>query len=189
MGRTGRRYEPKLRLRDVPRIRQVAYHEAGHAVAGYELHVPFHYVTIVPDDERGFEGHVRFVGLGKDFDDQARYLMTESQLRRRIEPHIICALAGEAAQSRLTGRRDLLSATSDYRSAVESAIEMSGSAVEAGAYCTWLYYRAVGIVRNPFMWAAIEALAAALMDRKRIGSRAARGIIKSAIQEFIENGH
>ncbi len=185
MGRTGRRYEPKLRLRDVPRIRQVAYHEAGHAVAGYELHVPFHYVTIVPDAERGSEGHVRFVGVGKDL-DQARYLMTESQLRRRIEPDIICALAGEAAESRLTGRRDLLSATSDYRSAVESAIEMSGSAVEAGAYCTWLYYRAVGIVRNPFVWAAIEALAAALMDRKRIGSREARRIIKEAIQGVFE---
>ncbi len=30
----------------VQNIKQVAHHEAGHAVAGYELHVPVRYVTI-----------------------------------------------------------------------------------------------------------------------------------------------
>ena len=173
-------------MRDVPWINQVAYHEAGHAVAGYELHVPFRYVTIVPDEEQGSAGHILYSRLRPDF-DSARYEMTEFQLRRIIEPRIICALSGEAAESGLTGRRHLLTATEDYHHAVEFAlVATGGSPDEAGAYCTWLYYRAVGVVRKPFVWPAIEALAAALLEHKTISSREARRIIKGAIKSEIE---
>ncbi len=169
-------------------IKQVAYHEAGHAVAGYELHVPFRYLTIIPDEARGSAGHILYGSLRSDF-DMARYEMTELQLRRVIEPRIICALAGEAAQSAHTRRRHLSTATDDYRSAVDFALLVTGgNPDEAGAYCTWLYHRAVGIVRNPFVWAAIEALAAALLARERLGSREARRIIKDAMQGEIETG-
>jgi len=186
MGRTDRRYEPKRRLRDVPRIKQTAYHEAGHAVAGYELHVPFRYVTIIPDEEESSAGHIRYSDLRPDF-DSARDEMTEFQLRRIIEPRIICVLAGEAAESRLTGRRHLLTATGDYRSAVDLAMAVTGgNPDEAGAYCTWLYHRALGLVRQPFWWSAIEALADALLAQKRIGNREARRIIKGAMQGVIE---
>ncbi len=186
MMRISRRYEPRLRLRDVPNVKQTAYHEAGHAVAGYKLHVPFRYVTIVPDEEQGSVGHVLYSALRPDF-DSARDEMTEFRLRAMIEPRIICALAGEAAESALTGRRHLPTATSDYCSAVDFALVVTGGYPdEAGAYCTWLYYRVVGVVRNPLAWAAIEALAAALPARERIGSRAARRIIKGAICDEIE---
>jgi len=186
MRRISRRYEPSLRLRDVPYVKQTAYHEAGHAVAGYELHVPFRYVTIIPNEEQGSAGHILYSSLRPDF-DSARYEMTEFQLRRIIEPRIICALAGEAAQSGLTGRRHLLTATKDYHDAIDFAlVATGGNPDEAGAYCTWLYYRAVGVVRNPLVWAAIEALAGALLEQKTVSSREARRIIKSAIQSEIE---
>jgi ATP-dependent Zn protease len=44
-----------------------AYHEAGHAVAAYELRLPFRYVTIIPDEEKMTLGHIIYRGFGPDF--------------------------------------------------------------------------------------------------------------------------
>ncbi len=41
----------------------VAYHEAGHAVAAFYLHMPVYKATIKPDSERGTDGHVRHYKL------------------------------------------------------------------------------------------------------------------------------
>jgi ATP-dependent Zn protease len=35
-----------------------AYHEAGHAVIYHLLHIPFSYVTIIPNEEEGYAGIV-----------------------------------------------------------------------------------------------------------------------------------
>ncbi len=79
-----------------------AYHEAGHAVAAYLLKRSFNYVTIVPDEEKGSLGHVRFRGFGENFDPAFDY---SPQMRLRLEREIICSLAGDAAESIHLGRR------------------------------------------------------------------------------------
>jgi hypothetical protein len=47
--------------RERERLWRTAVHEAGHAVAAFKLDLPFRWVSVKPNPERGTSGHV--VGL------------------------------------------------------------------------------------------------------------------------------
>jgi hypothetical protein len=162
------------------RLQRAAYHEAGHAVAAYVLRLPVRGVSISEDEDAS--GRVEYAPPPASFRPDVWY----GEARRtehRIEAHIIRALAGPAAEARWIGRRNHVGASGDYRAARDLADYVAGDPSGEGAwrYVAWLEYRAEDLVQREHYWAAIEALAAELLARRRLGPRQARAVIKGAI--------
>lgn len=159
------------------RLERTAYHEAGHAVARYVLHGRLRYVTIVPDPDEGSLGHCTGASLPSamkvDVEHSSRY-------DRILEREITILLVGQAAEWRFTGRHNRSGSENDLHRAIDCALYLVGSDEELDAYVNLMEVRAKGFVAQPDHWAAIEALAAALLQEERIGYRRARQIIRDA---------
>ena len=169
--------------REQQRLRGTAYHEAGHAVAAFELRRRFHYLTIVPEPDEGTLGHIMYAGFGEGFDPE----LDDSRIvRRRLEPAIITALAGGAAEAKLAGRYNAVGSEHDRQGATRLATYLVANEHELDAYVNWLWQRARAMFDDPLTWVAVEALAAELLVHKRIGARRARQIIKTAQQALLE---
>jgi len=177
-----KKYTPTVRLRKTTREERTAYHEAGHAVAGYLLHISFGYVTIIPDEDKGSLGYILYDGLGEDFQPDVD---EPEEVRRKLEPRILCALAGEAAEHRFSGTRNLPGASGDYLSVLNSVMYVCGSTNEADPYATWLYHRAQGMLRNRITWAQVKALATALLAQKHINYETACQVIAQAQADLL----
>jgi ATP-dependent Zn protease len=76
------------------KIERTAYHEAGHAVASYHLHVAFSYISITPDEDSwGRVKHPKLSNFKPEWDDSPReqiaqetYLLLAGQVRRESLP-------------------------------------------------------------------------------------------------------
>ena len=165
------------------RLIKTAYHEAGHAVAAFFLRLPFRHITIEPEGES--LGHVLCDNaLGKKTDlhiNDALYEMN-ARVERRIEASVICDFAGLAAEAKYAGRHDWRGAASDFHNSVKYASYVCGCVQEeTEAYLKLQRIRAKNMMNVGFQWAAVEALAEALLERRTIGCRTARKIIRKAL--------
>ncbi len=163
-------------------LQSTAYHEAGHAVAAWHVHVPTKDLSIIPDDSslgRHFSGPY-FTGVNPEFDDSPR-------CQRRLENKALVCLAGPAAQRRFNphGYRHY-HGKSDYRQAVDLLSYIAPEPEELGAYIGLIKIRARNFVGRPDMWAAIEAVAAALLDRGEIPGKEIKPIILQACQKALD---
>jgi ATP-dependent Zn protease len=151
-----------------------AYHEAGHAVAQYYLRLPIRKVTIVSDKEKGTLGHCESKGplylKGIDLDISPA---KQDRIFRKIQ----ALLAGNVAQQRFNKRSvRKWHASSDYRKAVDLAIRVTdtdGVRLLLG----WLRHGTECLVQT--RWREIEAIAAALLERKTLTGDEIREIINS----------
>jgi len=151
-------------------IERVALHEAGHAVAHHVLGIAFDVVTVVPSDDAGTLGHVT-TNTGASNLIQLNYGSRNREIAALARDHIICTLAGMAAEDVLLGniyeagcRRDVEQAMIDsqYRSRVPHAyfgkrktdarklIRENTSAVRAVA--------AALLERQSLTWCEVEAV-------------------------------
>src|SRR5947209_3102570 len=81
------------------RLEVTAYHEAGHAVAAFNVGRSFRHVTIEPGDES--LGHLLHDRFSRSFKpDIAMSKRTEAT----IEDHVLIGMAGMAAERRFVGR-------------------------------------------------------------------------------------
>jgi hypothetical protein len=154
-------------------LESIAYHEAGHAVAALQLKVGIgrRGVSIVPNED--WSG---FVHTLKGFSGRPDIERT-GQMRLGAEKRAIISFAGEAAQRRfrpMSVRRH--HAAIDRRHAIDLMNYFVGSTRELEAYLEWLRIRAESFVASPFNWKRIEAVAAALMARKRLTAGEAKEI-------------
>ena len=95
---------------------RTAYHEAGHAIAAFELGVPFREVSIAATTDSW--GHLLSTPLRLREPDV--YTMSP-RTRDRLERRIIVGLAGREGNRLLTGRYDHRGAGNDYQQAGEIA--------------------------------------------------------------------
>lgn len=152
--------------------RVTAYHEAGHAVARFVLRRRIDRVSILPDDES--RGHVQgyvLAKLGQDWD----YTLRDVQM---LEDQILSALAGPAAEERLTGDVDADGAVHDRTTAVDIAMHLEGGPEVVEPYLAYLDAKAHALVKT--RWPMVEALAAELLERKQLSGPAARAILRRA---------
>lgn len=163
------------------KLERTAYHEAGHALVAYVERRRLRHVSIIPDEDT--QGHCL---SGKppgdfhpDYDDGPR-------TRAWLERAIAVSLGGAAAEEHLTGRHPKSGADEDWRRAIDSASYVTGSIEETEAYLNWLWIRTKALLKQPWYWAAVKALAAELLERRRIGERRARRIIRNAMSEHME---
>lgn len=196
-------------------LQATAYHEAGHAVAYNTLRLRFKYVTIVPEQEKGWLGHILgdspshftrdylesggMVGdaLVDTVDKVAvrRFLWRLAARKRRarldVERRVIGCLAGVMAEEKFTGEFNYEGAHSDYTSFIDFASatgnyvlapqECSGkSEMDVRQYEREMQDKTAALLDSS--WQAVEAVALALLERKRLDHREARRIIRETMR-------
>jgi Peptidase family M41 len=152
----------------------VAYHEAGHAVAAYNLKRRFNYVTIIREDDT--LGQCRFTPY-KNFRPD---IYSDNKTKARVEQAIVMLFAGAAAENKLAGKRNRAGEDDDFQKAVNLAASQCGSDEEVGAYLNWLWVRTRVLLDLPWLWAAVEALAQELLKYRKVSYQKACKIIKEA---------
>lgn len=173
------------------KIERTAYHEAGHAVMSYLLGRRFRHVTIIPSkDAHGHIAHRPWLAQTYQDIETTRDRLGDHRIRMRLEREIIISLVGFIADEHFSGKRDYVGARGDSEMATHLAIRLCDSGPSAKAYLHWLVIRAREAITNELNWKGVEALAAALLQRKRIKGREAWFIIEEAIygHKFAEAG-
>ena len=160
------------------KIESTAYHEAGHAVVGWDLHTQLTGVTIVASGDA--LGICQFHKRGNFHLDRSNYMVEDSDWRtfRRVVNVATRFLAGMEAEREFTGRYNYRGASSDYEWASEICHYFSRDdyGPEADAMIKWLRLRAKNIVQ--VRWAGVEALARQLLEAKTLKGREAEEVIR-----------
>jgi ATP-dependent Zn protease len=170
----------------VAALEETAYHEAGHAVAAYVLRRRFSKASIVREED-SLGRLTRPPSYGTGFEPELDYKGTSKPW---IEQEIMSLLAAGTAVDLLTGREDWGEGeveSSDLQKAHVLAEMVCGSNEEVEAYLNWLAIRTRNMLSNPPYWAAVEALAGALLEQQEIGYRKARKIIGDAMDAWKAN--
>jgi len=157
------------------KLEATAYHEAGHAVAASFLRRGFRRVTIIPGE--GFLGQLVTTppprSLHPDYETDAR---TELWLRREITIY----LAGPVAEKLHTGRGNWkIGGSKDLHGAVGLASYIIHDD-EIGIYLDWLTLYTTNMLKRPDRWPIVQALAAELLERRVIGAKRARALMREA---------
>lgn len=167
------------------KLDSIAYHEAGHAVAARRVGCRIKKVSIVPDEDS--DGRMThgpyFKGFHPDWDNSSR-------VQRRLENMAFVCLAGPAAQRRFNphGYRHQ-HAGQDHHDAMNLLGYMVGSDEELEAYLRLTEVRVTNFVRNPHTWMAIEAVAAALLEREVLTGKATREVIMALNQRLLAEAY
>lgn len=166
-----------------PPLDCIAYHEAGHAAAHFAAGRRFRYVTIVASDEA--LGHcANFAsppGFRPDIDVSPRG-------ERLLRDQIVSLLAGELADTRHCGRVDgtMLHVGDDHARAVSLASYVVGPDEELSAYINWLSARTTAQLARPDVWAGLEAIAADLVERRKLTYAEAAATWSRGVQAYID---
>ncbi len=147
--------------------RTTAYHEAGHAVIALCLERPVHRVSVLPNRDR----------LGQCEFGKARFKPSEDALEREA----LIALAGLAAEARLTGTYELGAATQDLRY-VRRLVLTRKSERAAARYEERLLSKVEAMLADDATWQAVEFIAAELLKHGVISGRAARHLFDTAMR-------
>ena len=172
-----------------------AYHEAGHAVVGFHLGRGLVRINIVESDDR--VGLTRWRPRAKWFWEALEVGADNhdyNRLRRAVEVDVMISWAGTLAEERFrrgrTGDTDpgfgvfelpeperlsdgseathTVSRHSDADHILHLIESVSGSEEEATAYGEWLRLRTHGLLANPMIWARVQILAEAILERQSI---------------------
>ncbi|HEY5617047.1 MAG TPA: DUF3175 domain-containing protein [Vicinamibacterales bacterium] len=152
-----------------------AFHEAGHAVAAYHLHVRLRRISIGSDEGNALgwlELWLPHVTSGEADDIRSAHV---------IERHIIVLLAGAQAERIGVGRASYPGGGLDFYEAMRRAESICRTSEETSAYLRWLQMRAHSLVERPTWRQPIEALATRLLERRDLSARETRAIIRGAI--------
>jgi hypothetical protein len=158
------------------KLRAVAYHEAGHAVASFLLDQRFGVVTIIP------KGNTLGCVMSRKF--RRAFLPdcdTGDYTRVRAERYILGLLAGHEAERIHTGRSNHVGAGSDDAEAFNLAAYFTRSDDELVKYVVYLRARVRGLLRNRWAWKAVRSLAHGLLKERRMNEARAR--------EYIHKGY
>ena len=148
-----------------------AYHEAGHAVTGYILGRNFFSVSITSEGRSA--GRCYFAPRPEEFNPWNR----DSTTRRWLEIEVITDLAGGIAERIATGVDNLQGMAADVYSAIDTTTFVTNNETQRLAYLACAEERAESILRQH--WAAVQALADALLRLGEIEYPQARAIIES----------
>jgi hypothetical protein len=155
------------RPRRHPGRKALAYHEAGHAVAGYALGLTIERVTIIPDE----------TSLG-----HCRYLEWETWAATTAPETVLAlVLAGAVAEEIATGRT---SGGSDDRHALGVARARGVADSEAHARVAAARQRAVHFMRDH--WPAVKSVAGVLREQRELEGIQAMGTLARAFRRLRE---
>ena len=167
-----------VRKDSLTKLERAAYHEAGHAVVSYLVHRRLAYVSIVPNPADHTLGRCEYRNLAT-FKPGAPLT---GRFRAQIEKLIIVLLAGAMTERLKTGRVYRKGSDDDMKQACDAAMCLFfDEEKEARAFVDWLWEHTRNILSYGPHWAAVEALAIELTERRFIGERLAHRIIRESI--------
>ena len=168
---------------DAQRLRRTAYHEAGHAVAAILLEVKIKRVSIVPDPDGLTLGSVHHPRFGSNMHPD---IDVGLKARDTMEKQIIICFAGALTEKRIKGRGNWIGARHHHQvaAALSTYINSDNSTLEK--HLAWLWARTESMQRQPHFWAAVEAVAAALLERKELSGDEAHAIAQAAIKAWVD---
>ena len=145
-----------------------AYHEAGHAVVALALGRPVHKVSILPSrDKLGWCEYKK--GVFRPSDDW-------------LEREVLIALAGMAAEARHTGTYAREEAGRDLKFARSLLVSRAGDR-RADRLERRLLAKVEALLGDDETWAAVEAVAAALLASGEISGRAANHLYRRCVSD------
>lgn len=151
-----------------PRDSATAYHEAGHAVVALALDRPVHKVSILPSrDKLGWCEYKK--GVIRPSEDW-------------LEREVLIALAGMAAEARHTGTYAREEAGRDLKFARSLLVSRAGDR-RADRLERRLLSKVEAMLGDDELWAAVEAVAAALLENGEISGRAAKHHYERCVSE------
>ncbi len=145
-----------------------AYHEAGHAVVALALGRPVHKVSILPTRDR----------LGWCEYRKGVFRPTEDWLEREV----LIALAGMAAEARHTGTYAREEASRDLKFARSLLVSRAGDR-RADRLERRFLAKVEAMLGDDELWAAVEAIAAALLVSGEISGRAAKHFYEQSVED------
>ena len=159
----------------------MAYREAGHIAAAFELGISIRpeRISIVRSDEYRGRAH-----LILRLENLSSVILTD-EMRLEAEKHAIMSLSGVEAQKkyRPSSVRSHLP-NIDYDNAVGIMAYFFPETHELDAYVWFLTQRAKNIVALPQVWERVEALAAALIERHTLSVEEAEQVMWDAAVAF-----
>lgn len=163
------------------------YHEAGHAIAAWNLEIPFgrgkHVLSIVADGTT--QGHFipKYLWNGRRLDAG-----TSDLDRLKMERRVVSLLAGTVARRRYRPSSvRSWHGSCDFHSAVDLMSYFAGSNQEIEAYLKLLRIRAENTLARPGSWECVKALAAALLEKKALSATEAIEIIQATKARIVES--
>lgn len=157
------------------RLVAAAFHEAGHAVAAYHLHVRLRGISI-GTDEGGALGWLD-LWLPHVTSGEAENVRSA----QAVERDIVVLLAGAQAERIGAGRSRRPAGGVDFYEAMRRAGSICRTSEEMSACLRWLQLRTHALVESPTWRQPIEVLAGRLLERRQLGARETRAIIRAAI--------
>ncbi len=178
------------------RLKSTAFHEAGHAVAVFQMNIPIRKVTIVPEGDA--LGYV--LRSGVSFPKKVRQTL-ESSSRGTIrycfphefaraqylaERHAMYCLAGIEAQRQFDPKSVRhYHWRQDRESALQGLYYIVGDD-EVPLYWRLLRQRTMNLLTLPGAWAAIRTLAKELIRRKTLSGNEAVAAIRRGFDKDFE---
>jgi hypothetical protein len=156
-------------------LEKTAHHEAGHAALVVILGV-----GVV--ERACIVGDARLAGSVDVLDADFWALADRGKAERgAVEARALMMLGGDAAETRLTGRRSVIRARCDRRDALMLLRRHSTSSAEARAWFRLLECRAAALVQRRPIWRAIRVLARQLVEHRRLDGARAHAITITAL--------
>lgn len=156
------------------KLKAIAFHEAGHAVMCWCEGVAVRTISILPEDEVESLDSISDTGSHCHMDLDPR-----PKKRSRMEKLVKVCLAGPYAQRRYQPRSHWRAdGEYDFGSAAELINSFTGSDREAEAYLHLLEIQTQQELEHENIWMRVEALASALVEKKKLSARKIRSILK-----------
>jgi hypothetical protein len=144
----------------------------------YLQRVPFRQVSIAPDTDT--LGRV-LMGAWPDWANPDSCEYRERAAYDYFLRHARVSLAGQIAEAHHLGKPPRSGMHGDNRCLAALALPLCrGIEDTANAMLEWLYLDTRDRLTSPLVWPAVESLADALVERKTLGARAARSLIRAA---------
>ncbi|WP_448192454.1 hypothetical protein [Azospirillum sp. sgz301742] len=165
-------------------VRSMEEAEAGAYVTGLGCRIDC--LGMVEEPARYLPQGRYLPGTTSDAASPAEYGRMLAGWRRDMEADVVELLAGTLAEARcrrISRNRIMMAGGSgDYALALRKARDFARNDRELNVLMTALWARAAAVLRPPPRWAAVEALADALLERRVIEGADACAIIEHAVQ-------
>jgi hypothetical protein len=134
-----------------------AYRQAGHAVAALYHQLSFERLSLEPDES-----------LGEFFLERSTLAGWESLSKEQQEAELILILAGELAQKKAKGRKEVKRMGIEAMWVVEVLGNLEGSEEIAKAYYWYLSLKAQALLDQPYVWEVTQKIAQQLLENRTL---------------------